>query len=168
MKKILLLTSALLIMVSCQKEATKEDVVNYGSSITQDELKEHLYIYASDEFEGRDTGNPGQKKAVDYIKKHYESLGIKPVIEGNYFQNVPLNLVKTPKVTITNNGKSFNYFDDFISLGSTISTKISASEIVYAGFGIDDEQFSNYTNIDVKGKIVVIKMENRKIKMVII
>ena len=157
MKKILLLTSALLMMVSCQKEATKEDVVNYGSSITQDELKEHLYIYASDEFEGRDTGDLGQKKAVDYIKKHYESLGIKPVIEGNYFQNVPLNLVKTPKVTITNNGKLFNYFNDFISLGSSISTKISASEIVYAGFGIDDEQFSNYTNIDVKGKIVVIK-----------
>ena len=157
MKKILLLTSALLMMFSCQKDATKEDVVNYGSSITQDELKEHLYIYASDEFEGRDTGDLGQKKAVDYIKKHYESLGIKPVIEGNYFQNVPLNLVKTPKVTITNNGKSFNYFEDFISLGSTISTKISASEIVYAGFGIDDEQFSNYTNIDVKGKIVVIK-----------
>ena len=51
MKKILLLTSALLMMVSCQKEATKEDVVNYGSSITQDELKEHLYIYSSDEFE---------------------------------------------------------------------------------------------------------------------
>jgi len=157
MKKILLLTSALLMMFSCQKEATKEDVVNYGSSITQDELKEHLYIYASDEFEGRDTGDLGQKKAVDYIKKHYESLGIKPVIEGNYFQNVPLNLVKTPKVTITNNGKLFNYFNDFISLGSSISTKISASEIVYAGFGIDDEQFSNYTNIDVKGKIVVIK-----------
>ncbi|MDG1160842.1 MAG: M28 family peptidase [Flavobacteriaceae bacterium] len=157
MKKILLLTSALLMMFSCQKDATKEDVVNYGSSITQDELKEHLYIYASDEFEGRDTGDLGQKKAVDYIKKHYESLGIKPVIEGNYFQNVPLNLVKTPKVTITNNGKSFNYFNDFISLGSAISTKISASEIVYAGFGIDDEQFSNYTNIDVKGKIVVIK-----------
>jgi len=69
MKKILLLTSALLMMFSCQKEATKEDVVNYGSSITQDELKEHLYIYASDEFEGRDTGDLGQKKAVDYIKK---------------------------------------------------------------------------------------------------
>ena len=144
-------------MFSCQKEATKEDVVNYGSSITQDELKEHLYIYASDEFEGRDTGDLWQKKAVDYIKKHYESLVIKPVIEGNYFQNVPLNLVKTPKVTITNNGKLFNYFNDFISLGSSISTKISASEIVYAGFGIDDEQFSNYTNIDVKVKIVVIK-----------
>ncbi len=34
---------------------------------------------------------------------------------------------------------------------------MSASELVYAGFGIDDDQFSDYTNIDVKGKIVVIK-----------
>ena len=95
MKKILLLTGTLLMMFSCQKEATKDEVVNYGSSITQEELKEHLYIYASDEFEGRDTGDPGQKKAVNYIKEHYEALGIKPVIEENYFQNVPLNLVKT-------------------------------------------------------------------------
>ena len=82
MKKTLLLTGALLMLFYCQKEATKEEVVNYGSSITQDELKEHLYIYASDEFEGRDTGDPGQKKAVNYIKEHYEALGIKPVIEG--------------------------------------------------------------------------------------
>ena len=57
MKKILLLTGTLLMMFSCQKEATKDEVVNYGSSITQEELKEHLYIYASDEFEGRDTGD---------------------------------------------------------------------------------------------------------------
>ena len=157
MKKILLLTGTLLMIFSCQKEVTNDDVVNYASSITQDELKEHLYIYASDEFEGRNTGDLGQKKAVNYIKEQYEALGIKPVIEGNYFQNVPLNLVKTPKVAITNNGKSFNYYDDFISLGSANSTTVSASEIVYAGYGIDDEKYSNYTNLNVKGKIVVIK-----------
>ena len=157
MKKTLLLAGALLMMFSCQKEATKEDVINYASSITQDELKEHLYIYASDEYEGRDTGDPGQKKAVEYIKKQYEALGVKPVIEGNYFQKVPLNIVKTPKVSITNNDKSFNYFDDFISLGSSNSSTVSASEIVYAGYGIDDEKYSNYTNLNVKGKIVVIK-----------
>ena len=157
MKKTLLLSGALLMMFSCQKEATKEDVVNYASSITQDELKEHLYIYSSDEFEGRNTGDPGQKKAVEYIKKQYEAMGVKPLIEGNYFQKVPLNIVKTPKVSITNNDKSFNYFDDFISLGSANSSTVSASEIVYAGFGIDDDKYSNYTNLDVKGKIVVVK-----------
>ena len=157
MKKTLLLASTLLMMFSCQKEATKEDVVNYASSITQDELKDHLYVYASDEFEGRDTGDPGQKKAVEYIKKQYEAMGVKPVIEGNYFQKVPLNVIKTPKVSIINNDKSFNNFDDYISLGSASSSTVSASEIVYAGFGIDDDRYSNYTNLNVKGKIVVIK-----------
>ena len=28
---------------------------------------------------------------------------------------------------------------------------------MYAGYGIDDEKYSNYTNLNVKGKIVVIK-----------
>lgn len=157
MKKTLLLVCALLVLFSCQKPATKEGIVNYAGTITQDELKERLYIYSSDEFEGRDTGDPGQKKAVEYLKKEYEALGIPPVIEGNYFQNVPLNLVNTPEVNITINGNSFTYFDDFISLGSSESGGASASEIVYTGYGIDDEKYSDYKGLDVKGKIVVVR-----------
>ena len=93
MKKTLLLLSVMFVVFSCKKEATQEDVVAYGETITADELKDHLYIYASDEFEGRDTGAPGQKKAVEYLKKEYETMGIPSVIEGNYFQTVPLNIV---------------------------------------------------------------------------
>lgn len=164
MKKTLLFVGVLFLVFSCKKEATKEDVITYANTITQDELKDHLYIYASDEFEGRDTGEPGQKKAVEYLKKQYEALGIKPVIEGNYFQNVPLNVVKTPKVDITVNGKSFAYFDDFISLTSAETGKVSASDIVYAGYGIDDEKYSDYTNLDVKGKVVVVRTGEPKDK----
>ena len=157
MKKTLLLLSALIVVFSCKKEVTQEDAINYASTITQDELKEHLYIYSSDEFEGRDTGEPGQKKAVEYLKKEYETLEINAVIEGNYFQNVPLNIVKTPKVSISVNGEYFNYFDDFISLTSAASGSLSVKEVVYAGYGIDDEKYSDYKDLDVKGKIVVVK-----------
>ena len=157
MKKTLLLVSVLFIAFSCKKEATKEDIVTYASTITQDELKEHLYIYASDEFEGRNTGDPGQKKAVEYLKKEYETLGINSVIEGNYFQNVPLSIVKTPTVTMSVNGKSFNYFDDYISMTAAASGTIAATEVVYLGYGIDDDKYSDYTNLDVKGKIVIVR-----------
>jgi hypothetical protein len=145
------------VVFSCKKEATQEDVATYGSTITQDELKDHLYIYASDEFEGRDTGEPGQKKAVEYLKKEYENLEISSVIEGNYFQNVPLNIVKTPEISISINGESFNYFDDFISQTAATTGEVSASEVVYAGYGIDDEKYSDYKDLDVKGKIVVVR-----------
>ena len=64
MNKTLLLLSILFVAYSCKKESTKEDIVNYAKTITEEELKEHLYIYASDEFEGRNTGDPVQKKAV--------------------------------------------------------------------------------------------------------
>ncbi len=157
MKKPLLLLAAMALAVSCKNEATKEDIVAYGSTITQKELKDHLYIYASDEFEGRDTGKPGQKKAIEYLKKEYEALGIPSVIDGNYFQNVPLNIVKTPEVSISVNGKSFNYFDDYISVSTPDSGNIMANDIVYAGYGIDDEKYSDYKDLDVKGKVVVIK-----------
>ena len=157
MKKTLLLLSVMFVVFSCKKEATQEDVVAYGETITEDELKDHLYIYASDEFEGRDTGAPGQKKAVEYLKKEYETMGIPSVIEGNYFQTVPLNIVKTPKVSISVNGESFNYYDDFISQTAAATGTVSVSEVVYAGYGIDDEKYSDYTNLDVKGKVVVVK-----------
>ena len=86
MKKTLLLLCISLVVFSCKKEATQEDVVAYGETITEDELKDHLYIYASDEFEGRDTGAPGQKKAVEYLKNHYVSLNIpSPISKNDYF-----------------------------------------------------------------------------------
>lgn len=164
MKKTLFLVASLLVVMSCHKEATKEDVVKYAQTITQDDLKKHLYIYASDDFEGRDTGEPGQKKAVEYLKKNYEAIGVSPVIPGNYFQNVPLNVVQTPKVSITVNGKSFTHFDDFISLAAADSGTLDASEIIYAGYGVDDEKYSDYTDLDVKGKVVVVRSGEPKDK----
>ena len=76
------------------KEEVKNSVVNpattYANTITAAEMKTDLYIYASDEFEGRDTGAPGQKKAVEFLKEEYKKMGI-PSVDGsdNYFQFIP-------------------------------------------------------------------------------
>jgi hypothetical protein len=65
----------------------------FAKSITDKDLKEHLYTYASDEFEGRDTGEEGQKKAVEYLKNYYKSIGIEPGDpDKDYFQPMTLTL----------------------------------------------------------------------------
>ncbi len=65
-------------------------VVTYAESITAKELKEYLYTFAGDDFEGRDTGEPGQKKAAEYLKSQYKSMGIPSPIGGDdYFQEIP-------------------------------------------------------------------------------
>lgn len=41
---------------------TTDFAAKYAKTITAKDLGKHLFIYASDEFEGRNTGEPGQKK----------------------------------------------------------------------------------------------------------
>ncbi|MBT8303770.1 MAG: M28 family peptidase [Bacteroidia bacterium] len=144
--------------------ATKEtrssapaDPAMFASTITEVELRKELMTYASDEFEGRATGTPGQKKAVEYLKNQYVAMGIpSPLAPEDYFQEVPLNINKTPKVNLTIDDRSYNYFDDFIVMTSGESEVVESSHIVYAGYGIDTDNYSDYT-LDVTGKIVLIK-----------
>ncbi len=133
------------------------DPVNFANSITLEELKTDLYLYASDEFEGRETGASGQKKAVEFLKKQYISLGIpSPLDADDYFQEVPLEIGKSPKASIIINGKTYNHLTDFISFSSNTSEDFSVSEIVYAGYGIDDEKYTDYKDLDVKDKVVLV------------
>ena len=98
MKNTLVISVLALFVLSCgssqknisQKETSETvDPTVFGSSITSSELKEMLYTYASDEFEGRNTGEPGQKKAVEYLKDYYIDQGIPSALEDTYFQTVP-------------------------------------------------------------------------------
>ena len=65
----------------------------FAKTITEKDLKKHLTIYASDEFEGRDTGEEGQKKAVNYIRDYYKSIKVEAGDpDGDYFQPMSLTL----------------------------------------------------------------------------
>jgi Zn-dependent M28 family amino/carboxypeptidase len=71
----------------------------YAQTITAQELKTHLYTYASAEFEGRGTGTKGQRKATEFIQAYYQSEGIpSPISDTSYFQPIPasyfLNTIK--------------------------------------------------------------------------
>ncbi|WP_091426700.1 M28 family peptidase [Formosa sp. Hel1_31_208] len=168
MKNSLRIFAAALLIVGCgssNQNATKQtapkppaDPTVYGNTITSDELKELLYTYASDEFEGRETGEPGQKKAVNYLKDQYVAMGIPSPLNGDdYFQEVPLERQKAPNVALSVNGMAMENYSDFLMLGSADSQQLNIKEVVYAGYGIDADSYSDYKNLDVKGKIVLVK-----------
>lgn len=137
------------------QQATEVGPMTYAETITEAELKEHLYIYASDEFEGRDTGQPGQKKAVDYIRAEYVKLGIPAAkSDGDYFQDVPLSISKLPMGTITLNGKEYTNGEGLLTF-STATGKYD--HIVYVNNGIEEGNYSDYEGVDVKDKIVLMK-----------
>lgn len=127
----------------------------YAASITESELKEHLYIYASDDFEGRETGTSGQKKAVEYLRTEYRKLGVPGAGEGGeYLQKVPLEITKLPSGTIHISGNQYSLGEDFFTF-SPLQGEFD--EVLYAGYGIEDSTYSDYKELDVEGKIVLIK-----------
>lgn len=96
MKKISVLLAALL-FISCNTKSIvgktasgNSDATKYINSITAAELRTHLFIVASDEMEGRETGSAGQKKAGEYLIKQYRNNNIPhPKAAKNYYQPVP-------------------------------------------------------------------------------
>ncbi|WKW45409.1 M28 family metallopeptidase [Myroides sp. JBRI-B21084] len=85
----------------------KDHVKEMMEHLSKDELIKHLTIIASDEMEGRKTGEPGQKKAANYIKNFYKKLGIDALPGTNdYYQKVPSEAMKrmfSPKLNDSEN-----------------------------------------------------------------
>ena len=83
----------LILLKSLNSYSQLEHANKFAKTITEKDLKKHLYIYASDEFEGRNTGSNGQKKAVEYLRNFYIQNDIKPGDpDKDYFQKMTLNI----------------------------------------------------------------------------
>lgn len=110
MRKLFIPLFSLAVLVSCgtAKNAADAGAAQTSSSskgdkaflsaykeIKAEDLKKNLYVIASDEMEGRDTGSPGQKRAGEYMVNYYKGLGISyPKALGSYYQKVPADFMK--------------------------------------------------------------------------
>src|SRR5215469_16064667 len=63
--------------------------------ITTQGIRAHMEYLADDLLEGRGTGTRGYLLAANYIRAHFEQIGLEPGGDsGSYFQNVPLRQLK--------------------------------------------------------------------------
>ncbi len=124
--------------------------------ITLSAVKSELKFIASDELQGRKTGEQGCRIAARYIAEQFRAAGLKKVSGANgYFQNVPIT-IQSPAENgrIKIGDRVFNLNDDFISLDKKkIELKANA---VFAGFGIKAEGNDDYSGLETNGKIVVV------------
>lgn len=128
--------------------------LRYANTITVDELKEHLFTIAGDAFEGRETGAEGQKKAARYIEDYFKSIGAEPVVDGGYMQTFPLRTERAVKATMMVADSGYTYYDDFYFFGGFDESTVEG-EVIFGGYGIDSENYSDFEEVDVAGKIVL-------------
>jgi len=133
--------------------------------ISSARILERTKILASDDFEGRAPGSPGEEKTVAYLIGEFEKLGLKPGNpDGTFIQNVPLvGITSSPTLTfaVGSEGKALPFvnINDFVGPSSRITphVEVKDSEVVFVGYGIVAPEFGwdDYKGVDVRGKTVV-------------
>lgn len=133
----------------------------YAASITVEDLKSYLNVLASDEFEGRETGQDGQRKAADFIAAHFKKLGLPAIGDSaTYFQNIAFTAESwdNGQIELTINGESYRHLSDFVSFPSANSNRerFATDEVVFLGYGIDDPKYNDYAGKKLEGKTILI------------
>lgn len=136
---------------SGSKETTslpEASIYDFDKTITMEGLKSDLTVIASDEFEGRETGEEGIRKATNYITERYKAMGLTPVGDnGTFEQSYDLSapVVESFNYIVTDsNGDVVNESSltpdetgDFVTIfGGTDNV---SGEIIFGGLGISNE-----------------------------
>ena len=127
-----------------------------AKTIQSEDLKGYLTVLASDSLEGRETGFPGQKMAAEFIKNHFDRIGLRAPVRGGFYQPFPI-VVETPGgARLQLNGKELDFTDDFFYLGSFDKQLISGNDMVFVGYGIEEDGWNDYEGVEVSGKVAVV------------
>lgn len=134
-------------------------------SITASEAQRHVDILASEQFQGRKTGTPGQWLAAKYIANEFSEYGLLPVADDStYYQKFEIMHVDLQRAALAllpeKRGEkplAFKLKSDFIPTRLTGENNLNAP-VVFAGYGITAPEFNydDYSNIDVRQKIVLV------------
>lgn len=166
-KKTLLLSLLSIASLSCTSQKTainstletkfvdKEIVNKYLNTITLEELKTHLYTIASDEMQGRNTGEEGQKKAGKYLISQYQKNGINfPTGTTSFYQPIPASYFQkafSPKL-----GDSENIWA-FIE-GSEKPDEIVVISAHYDHVGMKNGEVYNGADDDGSGTVTLLEV----------
>ncbi|MDR0536647.1 MAG: M28 family peptidase [Tannerellaceae bacterium] len=125
---------------------------------------------SDDKFGGRKPMSAHEAPVLDYIATQFKSLGLEPAANGSFYQKVPLLGVKTHiKNNVINvrgakGSVRLRYWDDAVvwTHRAEKKLKVSGADFVFAGFGINAPEYgwNDYDGIDVKGKIVVVMVND--------
>src|SRR5438067_7871400 len=146
--------------------AQKAQVAKPDASV--ENLRKHIEYLASDQLEGRRTGEPGATAAAGYVANMFANVHLKPGFtdkngKANFMQ--PFPYVTGVEVAPTGNAfsLSLNQVDSknitvetatpVTPIGFSPNGSAENAPIVFAGYGIvsADPKFDDYANLEVRG-----------------
>ena len=131
-----------------------------ASSINAKDLLRQTQVLASDAFEGRSPGSPGEETTVAYLINQFRSFGLKPGgVNGSWTQTVPIVGV-TSEVRFSLDGQALSGPQDFVAWSPSLTRRVelASSELICVGYGVSAPEYGwdDFKGVDVRGKTVLI------------
>lgn len=129
----------------------QEDLsLKYANTIQAGDLEKHLTYLASDELEGRDTGEKGQKLAAEYLVDFYREKGLTGPVSGSFLQPFELSSVRWENVELRVGKRDLMLNEDFVFIGDGDMKKRTRTDLVFLGLASEE----NLEKVAVEGKLV--------------
>jgi Zn-dependent M28 family amino/carboxypeptidase len=168
----LMLTAVLTVTGCSQKSADSEKsgkqeaiaATNFDTvydSVSEEELRTHIKILASDEFAGRAPATETEKLTLDYLTSQLSAAGFMPGNGDSFLQAVDLIQINAdPEMTLQMGEQRFAYKENMVASSKREVSEVSLnnSDIVFLGYGVNAPEYdwNDYENIDVAGKTVIV------------
>ena len=127
-------------------------------------ILEHIKVLASDAFEGRGPGTPGEAKTIAYVTGQFREMGLKPGNpDGTFLQAVPLTGFEAKTVTGSfqtgDRTVALAFPEDFVAVSRRMTPEVTVadSDVVFVGYGVVAPEYGwdDYKGLDVRGKTLV-------------
>src|SRR3954466_14314614 len=134
-----------------------------AKAITAEGMMQHIKVLASDEYEGRAPGTPGEEKTVRYLQEQFKQMGLRPGNpDGTFIQDVPLvGFTARPTISFTAGSEKidFKFPNDAVVWSRHFKPEVTVedSPVVFVGYGVVAPEYGwdDYKGVDVKGKTVI-------------
>jgi Zn-dependent M28 family amino/carboxypeptidase len=136
-----------------------------STDIDETVFRDRVRVLASDDFEGRKPGTPGEEKTVAYLVEQFRKLGLKPGNGESFLQQVPMVEIlagadTSLSITAHDGTRTLAYGKDMVIWTKRVVPQVELrhSELVFAGYGIVAPEYAwnDYAGTDVHGKTVVV------------
>ena len=137
-----------------------------AQSIDPARLSAHIKVLASDAFEGRGPGTPGETKTIAYVAGQFKAEGLSPAGDGGGWTQAvtlrsfhPVGEVRT-SVTIAGQVRPLKWLDEIVTrtLLPISHLTVKNAPLIFVGYGVSapERKWDDFKGVDLHGKIAVV------------
>jgi hypothetical protein len=125
-----------------------------AARVSADAIREVTVALASDEMQGRGTGQPGGEKAAAYLAEQFSRMKLKPLGDGGtYLQSIKFKVTDVaPGTSLQVGDSTLTIGDDFVVAPPYSGDRKVKGSLVFVGYGFRND----VSGIDLRNKIVVL------------